>query len=409
VTKQASDVSDRDLREMVAALVAELGSEGHDAHAFRRAQFNRGLAWAHFPIGKGGLGLGRDRQAVINDALRRHGVRSNDLVVNPIGIGMAAPVLLAHADDGTQDQHLGPIFTGEEIWCQLFSEPGHGSDLAGIACRAVPSGDDGWVVNGQKVWTSLGERASWGLLLARTDPDVPKHRGLSYFIVDMRSPGVEVRPIHQITGEAEFNETFLTDVALPHSALLGSPGNGWRIAISTLMSERAAFEGARGSGGGGPIGHLRALWDEERGHARAAPGAGSRDRVTELWIRSEAIRLTGLRARANSQGGTPGPEASVGKLASTELNQAIFEEELRILGPRGMLHEPGYPMRRPDGSRSRTASWHFLRSRANTIEGGTSETMRNIIGERVLGLPAMPTPDRDMPWSQIPRTIRRDG
>ena len=293
-----------------------------------------------------------------------------------------------------KQQLLRRIFTGEDIWCQLFSEPGAGSDVAGLATRAVRDGDD-WVVNGQKVWTTLAHVSRWGMLVARTNPDVPKHDGLSYFLLDMKAPGVEVRPLYQITGEAEFNEVFLNDVRIPNEQMLGKEGDGWKVAITTLMNERTALGGGSGRKGGGPISVLLELLEGPR--QRAPLGGASamlRDRITKLYIESELLRLTSQRARAAGKAGNPGPEGSVGKLAQAELNKKIWECGLDVLGPDALVYEPGYELRRPAGDDRQTprqlAKYQFLRSRANSIEGGTSEIMRNILGERVLGLPGEP-------------------
>ncbi|HEX7096061.1 MAG TPA: acyl-CoA dehydrogenase family protein [Acidimicrobiales bacterium] len=397
-----AELSEAELRRRVRQLLDDV--DVNDRVAFRGAQFDRGLAWVHFPEGKGGLGQPRHAQTIINDELRKAPKYYDDLGVNPIGIGMAAPVLLAYASDELQDRFLRRIFTGEEIWCQLFSEPGAGSDVATLATRAVRDGDE-WVVNGQKVWTTLAHVAKWGLLLARTDPDQPKHKGLTYFVLDMHAPGVEVRPLFQITGEAEFNEVFFTDARVPDSHRLGGVGEGWNVAITTLMNERVALGGGVPAKGSGAIQLLMDLW-------RKRPSQGDpldkamRDRVVQLWIRAEVLRLTNLRARAAASSGTPGPEGSVGKLMAAELNKAIGECAVDLLGPAGMLHPAGYPMVRPDRASLTVPdpTKRFLRMRANSIEGGTSEVMRNILGERVLGLPKEPAVDRDVPWSQIPRS-----
>src|SRR5690606_2491516 len=252
-----AELSEAELRSRVRQLIDEV--DVHDRVAFRGAQFDRGLAWVHFPEGKGGLGLPRKAQTIVNDELRRAPRFYEDIAVNPIGIGMAAPVLLAHGSPELQDRFLRRIFTGEDIWCQLFSEPGAGSDVATLATRAVRDGDE-WVVNGQKVWTTLAHVANWGLLVARTDPDKPKHKGMSYFVLDMHAPGVEVRPLFQITGEAEFNEVFLTDARIPDSMMLGAEGEGWNVAVTTLMNERVALGGGLRAKGTGPIALLVDLW-----------------------------------------------------------------------------------------------------------------------------------------------------
>jgi alkylation response protein AidB-like acyl-CoA dehydrogenase len=317
---------------------------------------------------------------------------------------MAAPVLLAHGTDEMHQRFLRRIFTGEDIWCQMFSEPGAGSDVATLATRAVRDGDE-WIVNGQKVWTTLAHVSNWGLLVARTDPDKPKHKGLSYFVLDMHAPGVDVRPLFQITGEAEFNEVFFTDVRIPHSMILGEVGEGWNVAVATLMNERVALGGGVRARGTGPIELLVDLWRKRpsQGDALVAP---LRDRVTQLWIQAEVLRLTNLRARATARAGTPGPEGSVGKLMAAELNKRLSECAVDLLGPEGMILAAGYPMERPERAAlsGTDAQKLFLRMRAQSIEGGTSEVMRNILGERVLGLPKEPATDRDIAWSEIPRS-----
>ncbi len=373
-----------------------------DQFAFRGAQFDAGLAVVHFPEGKGGLGLGRDQQAVVDTVLSEAGVPYHDLTVNPIGIAMGMPTVLTYGSDDLQTRHLRPIFTGEDIWCQLFSEPTHGSDVAGIASRAVRDGDE-WVVNGQKVWTTLAHVSRYGMLLTRTNPDVGKYNGLSYFVLDLHAPGVEVRPLFQMTGEAEFNEVFLSDVRIPHSDMLGGEGDGWRVALTTLMNERVALGGGGGGRGEGPIRQLLKVWERRRDELEPADRAARADTVASLWIKAEVLRHTNQRAKALARQGAAGPGGSVGKLMSAELNQAIFEACVNLEGAEGMLHRPGYPMLRPEmAGASPAITTQFLRSRANTIEGGTSEIMRNILGERILGLPADTRVDKDIPWNQIP-------
>ncbi|HJY03322.1 MAG TPA: acyl-CoA dehydrogenase family protein, partial [Streptosporangiaceae bacterium] len=233
-----------ELRERTRAFLAE-----HDPHEmprqdFLNARFDAGLAWVHYPEGLGGLGLSRSLQQVVDAEFAAAGSPGNDAEHNAIGLGMAAPTILAYGTDEQQKRWLRELWTGREIWCQLFSEPGAGSDLAALATRAVRDGD-GWVVSGQKVWTSLAQLAKRALLLARSDPDVPKHQGLSYFSLDMTAPGVEVRPLRQITGEAEFNEVFLTDVRIPDQDRIGPVGEGWKVANATLMSERVNIGASR--------------------------------------------------------------------------------------------------------------------------------------------------------------------
>ena len=408
-----AEVSEDQLRHKVRDLLIEVDPAEATQYEFRGAQFDRGLSRVDFPIGKGGLGLSPKAQTVVEEELRSGSRYWHDLHVNPIGIGMGAPTVLAH---GTEEMHhrlLRPLFTGEEIWCQMFSEPGAGSDVAGLATRADLDGDE-WVVNGQKVWTSLAHRSRWGMLVARSEPDAPKHRGLTYFVVDMTLPGVEVRPLYQITGEAEFNEVFFNDVRISDAMRLGQPGQGWNVAITTLMNERVALGGGVPARGSGLIGVLVSAWEEIQGQADGQGAAEAvrrqvlRDRVVRLWAEAEVLRLTNWRARTQASAGTPGPEGSVGKAVSAELNQRIYECLIDVMGSPAMLFPQGYPMKRPDlsdGASYRDAPpvKGFLRSRANTIEGGTSEVMRNILGERVLGLPKEPGVDKNTPWSEIPR------
>jgi alkylation response protein AidB-like acyl-CoA dehydrogenase len=366
---------------------------------FLGAQFDAGLAWVHFPEGYGGLGLPRRLQPRVNRRLAGAGAPSA-AARNPIGYGMAAPTIVTTGSEDQRRRYLRPMFTGEDIWCQLFSEPGAGSDVASLSTRAVRDGDE-WVLTGQKVWTTLAHLARFGMVLARTDPEAEKHRGLTYFVVDMHAPGVEVRPLRQMTGDAEFNEVYLTEVRVPDRERLSEVGEGWRGALVTLMNERVSIAGAPPPRGSGPIASLLRVWRGLPPHRR---GPVERQRVTGLWIEAEVGRLTRLRATAAAANGTPGPEGSLGKLAGAELNQRIFECGVDLLGPEGALYD-SYEMRRPEGIglADPRPGRAFLRSRANSIEGGTSEVMRNILGERVLGLPGDVRTDKDRPWSQVPR------
>jgi alkylation response protein AidB-like acyl-CoA dehydrogenase len=392
---------DQDLAKRTEELVEENRGLLDDQFAFRGKQYDAGLAMVHFPEEYGGLDGNRGQQAVIDAVLRSHGVNYEDLRINPIGIGMGAPTVLAYGSDELKQKHIRKIFTGEDVWCQLFSEPTHGSDVAGIPSRAVRDGDE-WVVNGQKVWTTLAHTSNYGMLLTRTNPDVPKHKGLSYFVLDMHAPGVDVRPLYQMTGEAEFNEVFLTDVRIHDSLRLGDEGDGWRVAITTLMNERVALAGGPSPQGSGPIGDLVKLWEIRRDQLNPIEREIWRDRVMSLWIDAEIVRLTNARAKQSAVGGNPGPEGSVGKLASAEFSKRVASAIVDLEGAAGMLHEPGYPMTRSSGA-MQTRSGRFLRSRANTIEGGTSEIMRNILGERVLGLPGDVRVDSAVPWTDIPK------
>ena len=392
--------ADADLvADAASRVVAENDPRSVPIPQFLGACFDAGLSWVHFPTGFGGLGVSRGLQAVADRILQGAG-GPVPLSLNPMGYGMAAPTVREHAQtDEVRRQLLRPLATTEDIWCQLFSEPGAGSDLAGLATSAVRDGDD-WVVNGQKVWTSLAHRARWGLLLARTDPDVPKHKGLTYFVLDMHGPGVQTRPLRQMTGHAEFNEVYMTDARIPDTFRLGGVGDGWRVAMTTLMNERSALGGSGSRRGAGTIGDAVALWTSRPDLQTPV----LRDRLSSLWLRSEAQRLTSERSRVSASVGGPGPEASVGKLVGAELNQHIYEFCMDLLGPEGILYQSYGTSGDADADDWRgPIQQRFLRSRANTIEGGTSEVMRNILAERVLGLPGDLRADAGMPWKEVPR------
>jgi alkylation response protein AidB-like acyl-CoA dehydrogenase len=384
----------------VEALIADHPPATTDEVEFLGAQYDAGLAWVHFPEGYGGLGLSRKLQPLVNSRLRRAGA-PNLGARNPIGYGMAAPTILTTGSDAQKQRYLRPLFTCEEIWCQLFSEPGAGSDVASLATRAVRDGEE-WVLNGQKVWTTLAHTSRFGMVLARSNPEAEKHKGLTYFVVDMHAPGVDVRPLRQMTGNAEFNEVYFTDVRIPDSERLGDVGDGWRGAIVTLMNERVSIGGAVAARGAGPIATALSLW---QGRPADRRDAVTRDRLVRLWVEAEVHRLTNTRAAAASLQGTPGPEGSTGKLMGAELNQRIFDFCVDVMGPEGMLYD-SYEMRRPDDIATegrQPPTRLFLRSQANSIEGGTSDVMRNILAERVLGLPGDVRTDKGVPWSQVPR------
>ena len=400
VTDNASETgAATDLRAAVRAFCAEHDPAATSRAAFLSARFDAGLAAVHYPVGHGGRGLPRALQRVADEEFARAGAPRLDERRNVIGLGMAAPTIIAFGTDEQKTWWLKPLWLGDEIWCQLFSEPGAGSDLAGLATRAVRDGDE-WVVNGQKVWTSLAHHAKWGLLLARTDPDVPKHPGLSYFIVDMHAPGVEVRPLRQATGEAEFNEVFLTDVRVPDARRLGGVGEGWKVANATLMNERVSIGNStaipRESGG---IGFAAAEW-------RQHPELRTRDlhqRLLSLWAQAEVARLAGERLRQQIAAGEPGPEGSAAKLTFARLNQEISAFEVEFLGADGLVYDDWTMRREGSSDYARGAGYRFLRAKGNSIEGGTSEVMRNIIAERVLRLPAEPRTDTTVPWKDLPR------
>ena len=397
---------------MVEARVEQLLREHPPAttpeREFWGAQYDLGLAWIHFPEGKGGLGIDPGNQGIVDDLLIAAGAPFN-LLRNMMGVGMAGPTLVAFGTEEQADPLLRPTFTCDVIWCQMFSEPGAGSDVATLSTRAVRDGDE-WVVNGQKVWTSMAHVAQWGLLIVRTDPDVPKHQGLTYFYLDMSSPGVDVRPLRQMTGEAEFNEVFFDNVRIPDSQRIGPVGGGWKVAIGTLMNERVMLGrvGKLEGQDGGVIRHALRLGRETPESVRDPV---RRDRLARLWIESEIVRLTMQRAEQARDQSTPGPEGSIGRLMVSEHQQRAFELIVDLLGPEGMLISD-YVMRRPEliGETALGADDKvdlqkgFLTTRGSTIGGGTTEISRNILGERVLGLPKEPAPDAQLPWSQIPRS-----
>ena len=404
----SSSSSDTDLQTVTEALDALL--EAHDPkvesyEAFRGHQYDAGLAWVQYPVGKGGLGVRPQLQRDVNRRLGEAGAKPMD--PSQFFIALAGPTILAHGSDEQHDRFLRPMFTGEDKWCQLFSEPGAGSDFAGLGTKAAEDGDE-WIVNGQKVWNTLAHIADWGMLVTRTDPDMPKHKGMTYFALDMHAEGVEVRPLRQITGEAEFNEVYMTDVRVPDDCRIGARGEGWRAALTTLMKERTAIGGGGGGGapkmGSGPIGHLVRLYEDTPDDRK---GPAQRDELMQLWIRAETLRLTNMRAIQAAKMGQPGPEGSVAKLAGAELNKDVYSWALTLQGMEGQI-DFDYTFRRPgvvdlDGA-SNGLGYAFLRARANSIEGGTSEVLRNIMGEQMLGLPGEPRVDKEIAWSKVPKS-----
>jgi alkylation response protein AidB-like acyl-CoA dehydrogenase len=389
-----------DLRGQVRDFLAKNDPAATDRLDFLRARFDAGLAWVHYPPGLGGQGLPRALQQAVDAGFTDAGAPGNNPEKIGIGLGMAAPTILAFGTDAQKRRWLRPLWTGEEIWCQLFSEPGAGSDLAGLATRAVRAEDGSWTVTGQKVWTSSAHLARWALLVTRTDPDVPKHQGMTYFACDMTAPGVEVRPLRQITGEAEFNEVFLSDVPIPDGDRIGEIGQGWQVSTATLMNERVAIGGAAIPREGGMIGSAARTW-RDRPELRTP---GLHDRLLRLWADCEVARLAGERLRQQLAVGQPGPEGSAAKLVFARLNQEISEFEVELAAEDGLRYDD-WTMRRPEGANfyGRDPGYRYLRARGNSIEGGTSEILRNIIAERVLGLPQETRLDKDVPWKDLPR------
>ncbi len=382
----------------VEKLLANFPPASTDVVGFLGAQFDAGLGWVHFDEGFGGLGLQPKLQNRVNEQLGAAGA-PHPYMRNPIGYGMGAPTVYTHGSEDQKKRYLRPLFTGEEVWCQLFSEPGAGSDVAGLATKAMRDGDE-WIINGQKVWTTLAHVSRWGMIVARSDPNQPKHKGLTYFVVDMHAPGVEVKPLRQMTGEAEFNEVYFTDVRIPDAERLGGIGEGWGVSLTTLMNERVSIGGTVAPRGSGAISEAVRLYKKYA----AANGQDPvrREHLMDLWSRAEALRLTNVRASSTRKRGNPGPEGSIGKMASANLNKDIYEFCIEMMGLEGQLYG-SYEMRRSEyvgGGDTRKA---FLRSRANSIEGGTTEVMKNILGERVLGLPGDVRVDKDRSWLEVPR------
>jgi len=391
-----SEVTEAEVRERAQRLLAEHGDD--DEVTFLGAQFDAGLARMDYPVGLGGLDASPKLQEIVDEALEGAG-RRYPWMRNAMGIGMCGPTIVARGTREQQERFLRPIFTAEEIWCQLFSEPGAGSDVAGLATRAVADGDE-WIVNGSKIWTSMAHHARFGLLLARTDPEAPKHKGLTAFIIDMHQPGVEVRPIRSMAGASGFNEVFFTNATVPDSMRVGDVGDGWRVANATLMNERVSIGSEVAPRGSGPIASAVAAWQQ-----CTDPTPVLRDRVMRLWIDAEVLRLGSLRAQAKREKGVPGPEGSVLKLLSGRVQTGVSELVVDLMGPDGTLLRAPYTREQVDerAGGARDPVLAFVSSPGGTIAGGTTQIQMNILGERVLGLPREPGLDPNTPWSQIPR------
>ncbi|MEY4162333.1 MAG: hypothetical protein RI939_1062 [Actinomycetota bacterium] len=344
-----------------------------------------------------GLGADPVHQLIIDDEFARAGVKRPS---NQIGIGWAAPTIIHAGTDEQKERYVLPALAGEEVWCQLFSEPGAGSDLASLGTRAVRDGDE-WVVNGQKIWTTGAHYSRFGILIARTDPVAPKHKGITYFICPMDLPGIEVRNIRNIAGADSFNEVFFTDVRIPHANVVGEVNDGWRLAKVTLGNERVSLSSSGVLWGAGPT--AADIVDEAR---RAGVGdAVMRQRIAAIWsehVILDIIRLRTLTARL--RGEQPGPEASIRKIMADEHGQRAMEIARDLIGADAML------VGTREGEKTlRSRSWYsgYMFSRALTIGGGTGEVQRNILGERVLGLPAEPDESTGRPWSDTMRNIAK--
>lgn len=352
--------------------------------------YDAGYVGVTWPVEAGGRGGTPMQQAIIDQEMARAGVPG---LINLIGIGMCGPTVIYHGSEDQKQRYLKRLLRAEDVWCQLFSEPASGSDLAALRTRAVQDEEGNWHVTGQKVWTTLAHLSDYGILLTRTDPDVAKHRGLTMFVVDMKAPGVTVRPLKQMSGGADFNEVFFDDVVIPDGERLGDVGDGWRVALTTLMSERLTL-----GGGGTEIGV-----SVESMAAHVADGivtlaperqALVRQDFGRAYVSSLGIRYTGYRLlTALSQGNLPGPEASAGKLAGTKAARDLADLAVRLLGPDAVYASTA------DGS----TSWQDLQAvlPGMAIAGGTNEVLRNIIGERVLGLPPEPRADKDKTFKDL--------
>jgi alkylation response protein AidB-like acyl-CoA dehydrogenase len=330
-----------------------------------RKLYDAGYAGLTWPTEYGGAGAPYSHQAIFYEEMAAAAAPPH---IGVIGLGMAGPTIMVHGTDDQKSKYLQRILSGEDVWCQGFSEPDAGSDLAAARTRAELK-DGVFVVNGQKVWSSFAHIADWCILVTQSDPDGQRYRNLSYLIVDMKAPGVEVRPLRQITGEAEFNEIFFTDVEVPQENLLGEVGQGWQVAMTTLLHERGTLGFALSAALDANVRRLVELARERK------PTGAARDQVAREWIEQQALRYTNYRSLTTLvKTGIPGPEGSVGKLHWSEQNQRLTKLARSLMGADGLVDD-GY--------------WHYqqLRSRGNTIEAGTSEVLRNIIAERVLGLP----------------------
>ncbi len=356
------------------------------ARSWQRKLYDAGFGGITVPVEYGGRGGTPAEQRVFQQEVARYEV---DAGIFSVGLGMVLPTILGHGTEEQKKRFISPLLSGEELWCQLFSEPGAGSDLAGLTTTAVRDGDE-WVVNGQKVWNSFAHVADWGILITRTDWDVPKHRGITYFLIDMTTPGVEARPLRQITGVAHFNETFLTDVHIPHANVLGEVNGGWGVTQTTLMSERVLI-----GGGGSGLG-FRDYADLAR-HYERTDDPVIRQRLAAAYTRFHVMRWLGERARAAAKAGKPpGPESSVMKLAISEHVAENGNLGLAIEGAAGMLYEH-------DAYEDGFWQQQFLGQWSIRIGGGTEQVQRNILGERVLGLPSEPRPDKSEPFREVPK------
>ena len=364
-----------------------------EARKWQKKKSEAGWACIQWPTAYGGRDATPIQSVIWN---QEEGVYSRLTSTFIIGQGMCAPTMMAYASESQKERYLPKLASGEEIWCQLFSEPHGGSDLAGLRTRAEKDGDD-WVINGQKIWTSGAQHSDYGILITRTDPDVPKHKGLTMFFLDMRSPGIDIRPIKQFNGDSGFNEVYFDDVRIPDDQRLGEVGDGWRVSLTTLMNERLAIGGGIATG----FPEVKELVDELRlASGNAIDDPAVRSKLADWYAKSAGLKNTASRAiSAISKGEIPGPENSIGKLVAGGMMQDIAKFAIDLQGLSGVIMEPKIAA----GSARLQAM--LMRSPALRIEGGTDQILRNIIAERVLGLPEDMRADKGLPFSKIPTSI----
>jgi alkylation response protein AidB-like acyl-CoA dehydrogenase len=361
------------------------------ARAWQRKKAEAGYACITWPKAWGGGGGASWQSVIFGQEEAKYATPGNPFA---IGLGMCVPTVMTVGNEADKERFVRPAVLGEEIWCQLFSEPSGGSDAAAARTRAVRDGDD-WVVNGQKVWTSGAHYSDWGLLLARTDPDVPKHKGLTMFWIDMKDPAVEVRPIHQMSGASNFNEVYFTDLRLKDSQRVGAVGEGWRVALVTLMNERLSVGGGGAGSGHGRV--LKLASDINTLSGLAVKDTALREKIADWFVQAEGLKYTTYRTMtALSRGQTPGPESSIGKVVSASLMQDMANAALELEDQFGIISDPAMA---PLAGAFQTA---LMGAPGMRIAGGTDEILRNIIAERVLGLPQDVRLDKDVAFKDIP-------
>jgi acyl-CoA dehydrogenase len=360
---------------------------------WQKRKYDAGWACIRWPTEYGGRDATAIQQVIWNQEESRFDVPGNVFL---IGQGMAAPTLMAWATEEQKRRYLPKLASGEEIWCQLFSEPGAGSDVAGLQTRAERDGDE-WVINGQKIWTSGAHYSDFGIIVLRTDPNVEKHAGLSYFFLSMRSPGIEIRPIRQISGGANFNEVYFNDVRVPDQQRLGAVGQGWQVALTTLMNERASIGAAGGGGGVGFQLAFKLAQEAKLGDKPAIEDRSVRARLADWYCQESGLRFTSYRSlSALSRGQTPGPENSIGKYVAASKSQDMASFCIDLLGMTGTVADPDI------SAEAARLVGAYMSAPGIRVAGGTDEIMLNVLAERVLGLPQEPRVDKGIPFNQLP-------